>query len=48
MNNFDYKTDMKSLCMARQIKEYIYLKGMWNEYVKYMEKEITKFYKTNS
>ena len=47
-NNFDYKIDMKSLCMARQIKEYIYLKGMWDEYLKYMETEITKFYKSNN
>lgn len=47
-NDFDYKTDMKSLCMARQIKEYIYLKGMWDEYLKYMETEITKFYKNNN
>lgn len=47
-NDFNYKTDMKSLCMTRQIKEYIYLKGMWNEYLKYMETEITKFYKSNN
>lgn len=46
--DFDYKADMKSLCMARQIKEYIYLKGMWNEYLEYMEKEIAKFYKSNN
>lgn len=46
--DFDYKVDMKSLCMARQIKEYIYLKGMWNEYLEYMEKEITSFYKSNN
>jgi len=46
--DFDYKADMKALCMARQIKEYIYLKGMWNEYLKYMEKEINKFYKNTN
>lgn len=45
--DFDYRADMKSLCMARQAKEYIYLKGMWEDYLKYMEKEITKFYKSN-
>lgn len=46
--HFDYKTDMKSLCMARQIKEYIYLKGMWDEYLVYMGKEITKFYRNKN
>lgn len=43
--NFDYKKDMKALCMARQIKEYIYLKGLWEDYLKYMDGEIEKFYK---
>lgn len=44
-SDFDYKTDMKSLCMARQIKEYIYFKGMWDKYLQYMETEIKKIYK---
>lgn len=42
---FDYKTDMKKLMMSRQAKEYIYTKNMWNEYLKYLEEEIKKFYK---
>ncbi|HAU88240.1 MAG TPA: hypothetical protein DCW90_23025 [Lachnospiraceae bacterium] len=41
---FDYKTDMKKLMMSRQAKEYIYTKNMWDEYLKYLEEEITKFY----
>ena len=42
---FDYKTDMKKLMMARQTKEYIYTKNMWDEYLKYLEEKIEKFYK---
>ena len=41
---FDYKTDMKKLMMSRQIKEYIYTKNMWDEYLKYLEEQIKKFY----
>ena len=36
---------MKKLMMSRQAKEYIYTKNMWNEYLKYLEEEIKKFYK---
>lgn len=42
---FDYKRDMKRLMLARQIKEYIWTKEMWEEYLKYLNKEITDFYK---
>lgn len=42
---FDYKSDMKKLMMARQTKEYIYTKNMWDEYLKYLEEKIEKFYK---
>jgi len=41
---FDYKTDMKKNCMARQSKEYIYHKGFWDEYLKYLNEEIEKYY----
>lgn len=41
---FDYKSDMKKLMMARQTKEYIYTKNMWDEYLKYLEEQIKKFY----
>jgi hypothetical protein len=43
--SFDYKTDMKKNMLARQVKEYIYLKEMWEEYLNYLSKEIDKFYK---
>lgn len=43
--NFNYKKDIKRLMLARQIKEYIWIKEMWEEYLKYLNKEITDFYK---
>lgn len=42
---FDYKTDMKKIMMARQTKEYIYTKNMWDEYLKYLEEKIAELYK---
>ena len=42
---FSYKMDMKKLKLSRQTKEYIHVKGYWEEYLKYLEKEITKIYK---
>ena len=41
---YDYKSDIKKLKMARQVKEFIYVKNFWNEYLDYLEKEITKIY----
>lgn len=43
--DFDVKSDMKVCLMSRLAKEYIYTKGMWNEYLDYLTKEINKFYK---
>lgn len=42
---FSFKQDMKKLKMSRQTKEYIFYKGFWDEYLKYLEKEIEKNYK---
>lgn len=42
---FCYKTDMKFMCLGRQTKEYIYVKGYWCEYLNYLEKEFEKFVK---
>ena len=42
--SFDYKKDMKKCLMSRLTKEYIWTKGMWDEYLKYFEKEVKKFY----
>lgn len=43
--SYDYKLDIRKMKMARQIKEFIYIKGLWNDYLDYLEKEITKIYK---
>lgn len=42
---YDYKLEMRKLKMSRQIKEYIYVKNMWDEYLDYLKKEIEKIYK---
>lgn len=41
----DLKADMRKKCMARQIKEYIHSMGMWDEYLKYLKKEIPIYQK---
>lgn len=33
---FDYKTDMRKMKMSRSIKEYIWSKGLWKEYIDYL------------
>lgn len=42
---FSYTTDMKKMMMSRLSKEYIYTKGMWNEYLDFLQKKIDIFYK---
>lgn len=46
-SSFNYKKEIKKLKLSRLVKEYIYYKDMWNEYLNYLDKEIDKFYKTN-
>lgn len=41
---FDYKKDIKKKCMSRQVKEYIYVMDMWEEYLEYLDKEIDLYY----
>lgn len=36
----DIKADMKKKCMARQTKEYIHSMKMWDEYIKFLNKEL--------
>ena len=45
--DFSCSVDMKKKMMARMAKEYIYSMNMWEEYLKYMQKKITEFYKAN-
>ena len=40
----DYKQDMRNLKMSRQVKEYIYTRNMWQEYLDYLEKEVSAYY----
>lgn len=42
--SFDYKSDMRKMKMSRMKKEYIFQKGMWDEYLVYLKKEVQKFY----
>ena len=42
--SYDYKEDMKKMNMSRQVKEFIYVKGFWQEYVDYLSKEIDTLY----
>lgn len=37
---FDYRSDMKTLCLSRDTKGYIYAKGLWEDYLDYLEKAI--------
>lgn len=41
---FDLKADMKKLCLSRQVKEYIYTKNLFDEYLEYLDEEISKHY----
>lgn len=40
---FDYKSDMRSMKLARDIKGYIWSKGLWQDYLEYLEKEIDSY-----
>ena len=37
---FDVREDMKKMKLARQSKEYIYVKGFWNEYIDYLKNNL--------
>ena len=41
---FDVKQDMKKEKLGRQVKEYIFLRGFWDEYLKYLDKNIAAYY----
>ena len=44
LKQFDYKQDMRDYKMSRQVKEYIYVRGFWEQYLEYLDKEIELFY----
>ena len=41
---YEYKSEMKKLKLARQVKEYIWTKNYWDKYLDYLKKEIEKNY----
>lgn len=45
---FNYKSDMKKLKMSRQTKEYIYTKGMFDDYLSYLDRKIKAHYKNKA
>ena len=44
---YSYKDDMKSLNMGRQIKEFIWAKGMFEDYLNYIDSAIQSYYNSN-
>ena len=40
---FDYKSDMRSMKLARDVKGYIWSKGLFDDYLEYLEKEIDSY-----
>lgn len=42
--SFSYKQDMRNLKMSRQVKEYIWSRGFWEQYLEFLEKEIDNYY----
>lgn len=41
---YNYKSDMKKLKMSRQVKEFIWTKGFWEEYLDYLDNEVEAYY----
>lgn len=39
---YDYKSEMKSLKLSRQMKEYIWHKDMWEDYLAFIDDKITE------
>lgn len=42
---FTCKADMLKMMLSRQPKEYIYVRGFWDDYLKYFNKQVDSFYK---
>lgn len=41
---FDYATDMRKMKLSRQIKEYIWIKGLFGEYLEFLTDKIDDYY----
>lgn len=42
---FDWRTDQKQMRLSRDIKGYIYSKGLWQEYIDYLDKRVNEYLK---
>lgn len=40
---FDYRSDMRQMKLSRDVKGYIYRKGLFEDYLEYLEKEINSY-----
>lgn len=45
--SYEYKEDIKKMNLSRQVKEFIFAKGCWEDYLKYLDSEIAKLYNNN-
>ena len=43
---FDWRTDQKQMGLSRDIKGYIYSKGLWQEYIDYLDKKVSEHLKS--
>lgn len=42
--SYNYKEDMQKMKLGRQVKEFIYVKDMWEDYLSYLDNAITEHY----
>lgn len=45
---FDWRTDQKQMGLSRDIKGYIYSKGLWQEYIDYLDKKVSEHLKSKA
>lgn len=43
--SFNWKADSKRMKLSRQLKEYIYMKGYWNNFISYFQRNIKELQK---
>lgn len=41
---YDYKSEMKKLQLSRQMKEYIWVKGLFQDYLDFLDRKISEYY----
>ena len=45
---FDWRTEQKQMGLSRDIRGYIYSKGLWQEYVDYLDKKVNEHLKSKA